>query len=102
MDLLWRSYGSPMDLMNSYINRGRFGEFVKGFLEAEYERRKAEAEKDNESKLWAAFVHSESNETFDEWRKRVCSSASTTQSRGKDVDLTDKGIEQIIHKFFPS
>ena len=48
MDLLYQRYASPMDLMNSYINRGQFGKFVSSFLEAEYERRKEEAEKDDD------------------------------------------------------
>jgi len=47
MDLLYRAYSNPLDLMNIYINQGRFGKFVEGFLEAEYERKKAEAEKAN-------------------------------------------------------
>ena len=102
MDMLYRAYSSPMDLMNRYINQGRFGDFVQGFLEAEFERRKEEAEKDNEWKLWVAYVHSYSNESYNEWKKRVCQPASTRGTRGKDEDLTEEGIEKIIGKLFPS
>ena len=102
MDMLYRAYSSPMDLMNRYINQGRFGDFVKGFLEAEFERRKEEAEKDNEWKLWVAYVHSYSNESYNEWKKRVCQPASTNRTRGKDEDLTEEGIEKIIGKLFSS
>ena len=102
MDLLYRAYSSPMDLMSRYINSGRFGEFVYEFLKAEFERRKAEAEKDNNLLLWIAYVHSYSEDSFNDWKERVCKPASTTRSRKKDADLTDKGVEQIINKFFPS
>lgn len=99
MDMLYRAYSCPMDLMNRYINQGRFGTFVQGFLDAEYERRKQEAERDEEMMLWIAYVHSESTETFSQWRKNLVKPASTTR-RKSDADLTDAGIEQILKDTF--
>ena len=29
-----------MDLMSEYINRGRFGDFIEGFLQAEKDRKR--------------------------------------------------------------
>ena len=98
--MLYRAYSSPLDLMNRYINQGRFGTFVQGFLEAEYERRKAEAEKNNEWMLWVAYVHSYSDKTFDEWKKVVCGTGSTTVKKSKDEDLTEEAIGNIIGKLF--
>lgn len=104
MDLLYRAYSSPMDLMNRYINQGRFGTFVQGFLEAEFERKKEKAEQENDWKLWTAYIHSYSEESFTDWKKRVTGTASTDslQSANSDADLTDDGIQSIFNKLFPS
>lgn len=99
MDMLYRAYSSPLDLMNMYINQGRFGTFVQGFLEAEYERRKAENEKNNEWMLWVAYVHSYSNESFNDWKKRHCGNDSTTK-KASDANLTEDGINNIIDNLF--
>lgn len=99
MDLLYSRYSSPMDLMARYINQRRFGAFVQGFMEAEYERRKQEAEKDNEWKLWVAYVHSYSDKTYDEWKKQIFGT-STTKPKKSDADLTDDEITSIIDAAF--
>ena len=103
MDCLYRAYSSPMDLMSRYINQGRFGTFVKGFLEAEYERRKAEQEKDREWMMWTAYVHSFSKDSYDTWKRKFTKPASTTKRRtGSDADLDEDGINALIGKLFPS
>lgn len=86
--------------MNRYINQGRFGTFVQGFLEAEYERRKAEAEKNNEWMLWVAYVHSYSGDNFNDWKKRHCGTDSTTAKKTSDADLTEDGINKIMDNLF--
>ena len=103
MDLLYQRYASPMDLMNSYINRGQFGKFVSSFLEAEYERRKEEAEKDDEWKLWMMYIHSMADESFVDWKKRVLGNTDSKAKRkaNRDNDLTDDGINAIITDLFP-
>ena len=92
-----------MDLMNSYINRGQFGKFVSSFLEAEYERRKEEAEKDDEWKLWMMYIHSMADESFVDWKKRVLGNTDSKAKRkaNRDNDLTDDGINAIITDLFP-
>ena len=102
MDMLYRAYSNPLDLMNRYINQGRFGKFVTGFLEAEYERRKEEAEKDFEWKLWMMYINSYSDMTFGEWKESVQQNASERTHKSKDEDLTDDGIQSIVNKLFPS
>ncbi len=102
MDLLYRAYSSPLDLMNMYINQGRFGKFVEGFLEAEYERRKAEAEKDETWKLWVMYVHSFSDKSFNDWKRDALKNASDTRKKNRDDELTDDGIQSIVNKLFPS
>lgn len=88
-----------MDLMARYINHGRFGAFVQGFIEAEYERKKQEAEKENDLKLWIAYVHSYSDKTYDEWKKQIFGT-STTKPRKSDADLTDNDIKSIFDSLF--
>ncbi len=124
MDLLYSKYANPMDLMNSYINRGRFGEFVSNVLEAEYERRKEQAEKDDDMKLWIMYVHTPVEESFYDWKKRVLKIAENKKSRAVrrvghnpyqrqyatgslgcqeyfgDHDLDDESITKIIDDLF--
>lgn len=102
MDMLYRAYSNPLDLMNRYINQGRFGKFVTGFLEAEYERRKEEAEKDLDWKLWMMYINSYSDMTFGEWKESVLKNASENTRKNKDEDLTDDGMEAIVNNLFPS
>ena len=103
MDMLYRAYSNPLDLMNMYINQGRFGKFVTGFLEAEYDRRKEDAERDEEWKLWIMYVHSYSDKAFGEWKSEVIKTAKTdTRKANKDQELTDDGIQSIVHGLFPS
>lgn len=102
MDLLYRAYSNPLDLMNMYINQGRFGKFVEGFLEAEYERKKAEAEKDENWKLWVMYVHSYSDKSFADWKRDALKNASNTRKKNRDDELTDDGIQSIVNKLFPS
>ena len=102
MDMLYRAYSNPLDLMNSYINQGRFGKFVTGFLEAEYDRRKEEAERDYDWKLWMMFINTASELPFGEWKESVQKNASDKMRTNKDENLTDDGIKTIMNKFFPS
>lgn len=89
-----------MDLMNSYINRGRFGEFVTEFLQSEYERQKAEMGKDEDMKLWIMYCHSYSEDSFLDWKKKVLRIGSNGQRQGTDADLTDKDIQAICDDLF--
>lgn len=102
MDMLYRAYSNPLDLMNIYINQGRFGKFVTGFLEAEYERRKQEAEKDQDWKLWMMYINSLSDKTFSEWKDSVLQKPDSQKQGTKDRDLTDENIQSIITNLFPS
>lgn len=104
MDMLYHRYACPMDLMNGYINRGRFGEFVSSFLEAEYERRKEEVEKDDDLKLWIMYVHTAENETFTDWKNRALKVSAEKGKRkaNGDAELTDEGINAIVDELFPA
>lgn len=103
MDLLYTKYSSPMDLMKRYINQGRFGAFVEGMIHAENERRQAEAKKEEEMMLWIAYVHSNSEDTFNGWRKKIFGGEGSggTTKKNSDHDLTDEGIMAIVNRLFP-
>lgn len=102
MDLLYTKYSSPMDLMKRYINQGRFGAFVEGMIQAENERRQAEAKKEEDMMLWIAYVHSESADTFNEWRRKIFGGESgSTTKKNSDHDLNDEGIMAIVNRLFP-
>lgn len=100
MDLLYSRYSNPMDLVDRYIKQGRFGKFVQGFMEAEYGRKQQKAERENEWKLWVAYVHSYSNKTYDDWKKQVFQTSTTKNAGKSDADLTDDDIMSIIDAAF--
>lgn len=102
MDLLYSRYSNPMELVRSYIRRGRFGEFVTGILQAEQDRRKAEAKRDEDLKEWIAYVHSFSDKSFNDWKAQLIGSAEakTGKKASGDYDLDDKGIQDIYAKLF--
>lgn len=103
MDMLYARYSNPMDLMSTYITRGRFGDFIKSFLRAEKDREKEEADKDEDLKMWIAYVHSYSEKSFNDWKAEILGRTSTTgrKTAGSDFDLDEKGIQNIIGKLFP-
>lgn len=105
MDMLYHRYACPMDLMGSYINRGRFGEFVAEFLQSEYERRKAEADKDDDLKAWIMYSQLACNgfteESYFEWKNRVLKIDNKGRKRTTDEDLTDESIQAICDGLFP-
>lgn len=103
MDMLYSRYSNPFDLMKVYINQGRFGQFVSGFLQEEHKRKTEETEKEQEMYLWIAYIHSHSDVPYGEWKKRVCSPQSAVDEKtcGGDQSLDDEGIEAIINDLFP-
>lgn len=98
--MLYSKYSNPMDLVSRYINRGRFGEFVSEFLALETERRKEEAELEKHKELWAAYIHSYSNDSFVDWKKRVLKPVSTTKHHDDELDADS--ARNIINNLFPS
>lgn len=102
MDLLYSRYSNPMDLIKQYIKQRRFKAFVSGFVKAENERRQLEADRDTEMKLWIAYIHSYSDETYATWRGRVVGGSTERVTCKSDTDLDDEGIQAIIDKTFSS
>ena len=89
-----------MDLMRTYIHQHRFGDFVKHFIQDDRERRKAKAEKEDDFYLWIAFVHSQTDKRFKEWKAEILGGSTAQAKAGGDADLDDAGIMAIINKTF--
>lgn len=103
MDLLYSQYSNPLDLMAMYINRGRFGEFVANVVDADYQKRKVKAEREDDWKLWTMYIHLLSsgmteNESFQQWKERVCKPTANTKTR--DTELDETGMKSILAKLF--
>lgn len=101
--MLYSRYSNPWDLMSVYINQGRFGDFVSGFCEAEHKRKVEEAEKYDDLKLWLAYIHSFSGDSYDAYKDKVCKPQNGQKSPrgGNDDSLDNEGIMSIISGLFP-
>lgn len=85
-----------------YICRGRFGEWVTSFLEAERQRMLDEAEKEEEHKLWTMYIHSMSDKSFIEWKKAIFKSVNNNNKTNRDEELNENSIKSILDDLFPS
>lgn len=110
MDMLYRAYSNPLDLINIYINQGRFGTFVENFIKIETERIKEEREKDTDNKLWLAYNLNNllaalvgeggMEETFIEWKQRINGKSEGNTAKSGDANLDDEGIKGILGNLF--
>lgn len=94
MDLLYHRYSNPLELMHQYINTGRFGEFVTEILSMDAKRKQEEAEKEEDNKLWLAYILSMSDKPFNEWKKGL----KQQQHQKKEpvsLSMTDKQVENV-------
>lgn len=105
MDLLYSRYSNPMELVRIYIENGRFGEFVSEIINMEKKRRNEEAEKENDSKLWLAYVLSASDIHFNDWKKGLY---QKKEKEPGSYTMTDAQVESakqsargILKRFSP-
>ena len=103
MDLLHSRYASPLEFMRLYVEQGRFGEFVEQILGLDFKRRKEEAEKENEHKLWTMYIHSMSDKSFIDWKKGLME-----QKPQESYSMTNEQVEaekqhamEILKKISP-
>ena len=89
-----------MDLIKTYIRRGRFGEWVTSFIESENQRKQDETEKEENWKLWTMYIHSMSDLSFIEWKKQILKSANNKTNRDEELDTNN--IKNILDDLFPS
>lgn len=103
MDLLYSRYASPAQFMDTYIEQGRFGEFVANILEMDMKRRKEALQKEDDDKLWLAYVHSMTGQSFHEWKKMLMEKQEPVSYAMTDeqVDIVKQQARGILDKFSP-
>ena len=89
--------------MNTYIKQGRFGEFVANILEMDMKRKKEVAQKDKDHKLWIAYVHSMTEQSFHDWKKGLMEKQEPVSyaMTDKQVDIVKQQARGILNNFSP-
>lgn len=82
--------------MQTYIKRGRFGEFVYRVIDRENQRRKVEAEKEEDNRLWIAYVHSMAEKSYSDWKNGLRKEPPQQQSKNQPTSLSmsDKEVAE--------
>ena len=103
MDLLYSRYASPVEFMGTYIEQGRFGEFVANILEMDMKRKKETVQKDEDNKLWLAYIHSMTDQSFQDWKKGLMQNQEPVSysMSDKQVDAVKQQARGILNKFSP-
>ena len=104
---MYQRYPDPRGLLSLYIDSGRFGELVENLLTAEIARRKEEAEKENERKMWELYLHSNTDKSFKDWRDEImrnhkAQAKAGAQTGKRDEDMTSEDVDSLLSKLFPS
>lgn len=90
MDLLYSRYASPNELMNTYINQGRFGELVTNILEMDHKRKQEATKKENDDRLWSAFIRSGSSKSFNDWKEELAQ-----RKEPEDYSMTNEQVAEV-------
>jgi hypothetical protein len=76
---------------------------VENIVSAENKRRKEEAEKEEEHKLWTMYIHSMSDKSFIDWKKGLME-----QKKPESYSMTNEQVEaekqhamEILKKISP-
>ena len=77
MGLLYEKYASPNELINRMLKTGRLYDFVKHVVK----RKNEEAEKEEDNKLWLAYLSSNSGKTFATWKKEIINGSQVAEKR---------------------
>ncbi len=103
MDLLYSRYASPFEFMGIYIGQGRFGEFVDNILKMDIRRKRETAQKDDEGKLWLAYIHSMTDKTYTDWRNDLKPEKESVSYAMSDiqVDTVKQQARGILGKIRP-
>ena len=89
--MLYQRYANPKELMRAYIKRGRFGEFVDKIINSHNQRKREEAEKEEEHKWWTMYVHSMSDKSFEMWKREVLERSAKNEP--ENYSMTNEQVE---------
>lgn len=103
MDLLFSKYASPLEFMNLYIEQGRFGEFVSKILQLEAENQQKIADREDDNKLWLAYLMSMSDMSFADWKKDLYQKKEPVSQGMTDqqVEEAKAQVHEILQKVSP-
>ncbi len=103
MDLLYSRYASPAEFMNTYIRQGRFGEFVDNIFKMDRERRKETAQKNQDDMLWLAYIHSMSEQSFNDWKNGLMENKEPVSCAmtNKEVAAVKDHVKGILNRIAP-
>jgi hypothetical protein len=94
MDLLFSRYASPMEFMKMYIDQGRFGEFVTEILAMDAKRREEKTKKENDDKLWTAYLLcGDREQTFNEWKAGL---SQKQKEKPESYAMTDEQVGAVM------
>lgn len=93
-----------MEFMKIYINNGRFGEFVTEILAMDKKRKDEEAEKENDNKLWTAYLlGGAKDQTFNEWKAGLTMKEEpvTYSMTSEQIEAQKQHAKGILKKISP-
>ena len=91
-----------MDLVKLYIEQERFGEFVNEVITAENQRKKEQAEKEEDDKLWLAYLLGNADgKTFSDWKSSIIRPSSPNSNGKRDDDMTNADVDNLLNRLFP-
>lgn len=93
MDLLFKRYANPWDLLDQMILCGRFSEFVSEFI-------KIKNEETEEDSLWEYFLHHPFIEiSFEEFKRRL--GIGVDEEQNHNLEATVRESKNILDGFVP-
>lgn len=102
---MYQRYPDPRGLISLYIDSGQFGKLINEILVSEAKRRREEAEKENERKMWELYLHSSTEKSYKDWHDEIMRQHKAQPEGGtgkRDQDMTDADIDALLKRLFPS
>lgn len=94
MDLLFKRYASPFELLDAYISTGRFAEFVLGFIRMNNEEIELKYE-------WDFYLHRVFDKSFDEYREEKRINEHNSSMPAATVESIVADAQNILKHFNP-
>lgn len=70
-------------------------------LEMDIRRKKETAQKDDEDKLWLAYIHSMTDKTFTDWKDELKQEPVLYSMSDKQIDTVKQQAKEILRKVQP-
>lgn len=90
MDVLYKTYSRPFDYLQQLMDIDNLPNGIEYIFSQE-----------NERKLWELYLHSFPNESYEDWKKKVCGNApshANEMSRSEVINVVKKS-QNILNTF---